>query len=82
VANIVAEREAKEATDAELKIFETARRHFPEEYVNMDRFRKAVGGDESLFRKVVYILNRGGMFNDYLNAYSKAPYSEGQLKAS
>ncbi len=80
VANIAAEGNAKEATDEEMKIFESARRHFPKEYVNMDRFRKAVGGDESLFRKVVYILNRGGMFEDYAKSFTKAPYAEHQLK--
>jgi anaerobic selenocysteine-containing dehydrogenase len=69
-----------EATDKELDIFIKARRHFPKEYFNVERLKQAVGSDDSLFRKVVYILNKGGRYKDYAKAYKKTPYNDGQLK--
>jgi len=81
VANIAHESGGvPEASDEEVKLFVKSRRHFPKEYFSVDRYKKAVGGDEALFRKVVYVLNRGGRFENYANAFTKAPFSESQLK--
>jgi len=81
VANIADEAGGvPEATDEEIQLFIKARRHFPKEYFDMDRLKQAIGGDDSLFRKVIHVLNKGGRFSDYKNAFSKAPYSDGQLK--
>jgi len=81
IANIANEGGGvSEATDDEIQLFIKARRHFPKEYMDITRLKKSVGGDDSLFRKVIHVLNKGGRFSDYKNAYSKAPYTDGQLK--
>jgi len=81
VANIAQEgNDVPEATDAEIELLIKTRRHFPKEIFNIDRWKQAVGGDESLWRKVVYVLIRGGRFEDYGVAESKAPYNKKQFK--
>jgi tetrathionate reductase subunit A len=54
-----------EADDAELEIFMAARRHLPKTVFDVDAWQAAIGNDESLWRRVVYVLNRGGRFQDY-----------------
>ena len=58
-----------EADDEELRIFLEARRHLPKSVFDPDKWKAAVGNDESLWRKVVYVLNRGGRYQDFAKAY-------------
>jgi len=58
-----------EADDKELAIFRAARAHFPKALFDETRWKKALGNDESLWRRVVYLLNRGGRFEDFSKVY-------------
>jgi anaerobic selenocysteine-containing dehydrogenase len=67
-----------DADAAELERFQQARRHLPATVFDPARWRAAVG--DALWPKVVYVLNRGGRFQDgekafsgdtFLNAYGK-----------
>lgn len=58
-----------EADDQELQVFLDARRHLPKWIFDVDTWRAAIGNDESLWRKVVYVLNRGGRFDNFDKAY-------------
>jgi anaerobic selenocysteine-containing dehydrogenase len=49
------------------KIFIKARRHLPKSVFDLDYWKKAVRKDE--WPKVVYVLNRGGRFEDFEHAY-------------
>lgn len=56
------------AADAEeIKIFEAARKHLPKTVYDGERWKKAVGPE--LWPNVVYLLNRGGRFQGYNDAY-------------
>lgn len=73
VANIAA-GEKEDGSDAvpdadaeELRIFAEARRHLPRSVFDLDKWRAAVG--EPLWRKVVFVLNRGGRYQDFARAY-------------
>jgi anaerobic selenocysteine-containing dehydrogenase len=57
-----------EADDAELALFQAARKHLPATIYDYDRWRKAAGDDH--WRRVVYLLNRGGRFEDFEKAYA------------
>ncbi len=76
VANIAfgdkkdAEDAVLDADDAELDIFRKARRHLPKAVFDEQKWIAAVG--ESLWRKVVYVLNRGGRFDPADKSYSGA----------
>ena len=71
VANLaVGDRVADVVPDAsaeELRIFAESRRHLPKAVFDPARWRATVG--EALWPKVVYILNRGGRFDDFAKAY-------------
>jgi anaerobic selenocysteine-containing dehydrogenase len=56
-----------DADEAEIDSFERARRGLPETVFNADRWREVVGPE--LWKKVVYVLNRGGRFQDYSLAF-------------
>jgi tetrathionate reductase subunit A len=56
-----------DADDRELELFHNARGHLPASVFDPDRWEHTVGPD--LWRKVVYVLNRGGRFEDHANAY-------------
>jgi anaerobic selenocysteine-containing dehydrogenase len=67
-----------DASDSELARFLEARQHLPATVFDAARWQAAVG--DALWRKVVYVLNRGGRFQDaskafsgdkFLNAYGK-----------
>jgi len=58
-----------EASDEELELFRKARRHLPPAVFDEARWRAAVGDDESLWRRVVYVLNRGGRFESFDRSY-------------
>ncbi|MEW6668627.1 MAG: molybdopterin-dependent oxidoreductase [Thermodesulfobacteriota bacterium] len=51
----------------ELKIFEQARRHLPKTVYDITRWRAVVGPE--WWPHVVYVLNRGGRFQEYEKAY-------------
>jgi anaerobic selenocysteine-containing dehydrogenase/Ni/Fe-hydrogenase subunit HybB-like protein len=56
-----------DADDAELKVFRAARRHLPPSVFDEAKWVRAVGTD--LWRKVVYVLNRGGRFGSLQDGY-------------
>jgi len=61
------------AADAEeVRIFKEARRHLPPTVYDYERWQKVVGPE--LWPRVVYVLNRGGRFQEYQKAYK-----DGQL---
>jgi len=60
------------ASAEEIKIFEQARRHLPPTIFDANRWKAVVGAD--LWPHVVYVLNRGGRFQGYAQAYK-----DGQL---
>jgi tetrathionate reductase subunit A len=62
----------KAASPEEIKIFEKARRHLPATVYDASRWKSVVGPD--LWPHVVHVLNRGGRFQGYHQAYK-----DGQL---
>ena len=58
-----------EASDAELDAFLQARRHLPASVYDPARWMQVVG-DDSLWRRTVYMLNRGGRFEDFEAAFA------------
>ncbi len=64
-----------DADDEELRIFLAARKHLPPSVFNPEKWRAAVG--DAWWRKVVYVLNRGGRWWSYGEAWA----SNGQTKA-
>ncbi|MHB9145131.1 MAG: molybdopterin-dependent oxidoreductase [Symbiobacteriia bacterium] len=56
-----------DADDAEMATFRKARRHLPAAVYDEAKWQQAVG---PLWRKTVYVLNRGGRFEDPKAAYS------------
>ncbi len=70
VANIAYDGEpVPDATDEEIDIFVKARKHLPKSVFDIEKWKKALNNDETLFRKVVYVLNRGGRFQNYDKSY-------------
>ncbi len=71
VANVAAGekpgQEVPDANDREVEIFLKARRHLPKSVFDEERWKNSVG--EAWWRKVIYVLNRGGRFEDYDKAY-------------
>ncbi|SNS19662.1 Molydopterin dinucleotide binding domain-containing protein [Humidesulfovibrio mexicanus] len=72
VANLAAGNkagdEAPEADDAELELLRKARRHLPKAVFDEQKWQAAVG---PLWRRVVYLLNRGGRFEKASGAYDE-----------
>lgn len=56
-----------DADDPELAVFRAARRHLPPSVFDETAWRRAVG--PKLWRKVVYVLNRGGRFGSLEDGY-------------
>ncbi len=56
-----------DASDEELRLFLEARKHLPKSVFEPDRWKSIVG--DALWRKVVYVLNRGGRFEDFEKAF-------------
>ena len=54
------------ADDKEVKLFLESREHLPKTVFDPERWRKIAG---PWWRRVVYLLNRGGRFDDYKNGY-------------
>lgn len=71
VANVAAGdkpgEEVPDAGDEEVVLFLRARRHLSKSVFDPDRWKSACG--EPWWRKVIYVLNRGGRFEDYEKAY-------------
>jgi tetrathionate reductase subunit A len=59
----------READDAEVDAFLQARRHLPSSVYDPARWMQIVG-DEALWRRTVYMLNRGGRFEDFGAAFA------------
>jgi anaerobic selenocysteine-containing dehydrogenase len=68
-----------DADDTEMKIFLKARKHLPATVFDPDRWQKTVG--DQMWRKVVFLINRGGRFQDYQKAYDGEKFANkyGQL---
>jgi tetrathionate reductase subunit A len=60
------------ASPEEIKIFEQARRHLPPTVYDLNRWKAVAGPD--WWPQLVYVMNRGGRFQEYQNAYK-----DGQL---
>jgi tetrathionate reductase subunit A len=56
-----------DADDEEVRIFTEARRFLPPSVFDPERWRASVG--EEWWRKVIYVLNRGGRFQDHAKAF-------------
>jgi anaerobic selenocysteine-containing dehydrogenase len=67
-----------DASDEEVEIFLKARRHLPRSMFDPERWARAVG--DAWWRKVIYVLNRGGRWWSYAEAWSgeqtKAKYGK------
>jgi anaerobic selenocysteine-containing dehydrogenase len=59
-----------DATDEEVRLFLESRQHLPRTVFDAERWQKIVG--EKWWRKAVYLLNRGGRFDDYEQGYDGA----------
>ena len=59
--------EVPDADSAELEVFSKARRHLPKSVFNEDQWKNIVGAEN--WAKVVYVLNRGGRFEDYKKTF-------------
>jgi tetrathionate reductase subunit A len=46
-----------------------SRRHLPKSVFDAEKWKAAIGNDESLWRKTIYILNRGGRYQDFAKTY-------------
>lgn len=66
-----------DADQREIEIFLKARRHLPKAVFDLARWQKALRDDE--FRKAVYVLNRGGRYENFEKAY-KGEFLAHQLK--
>ncbi|MCF7634551.1 MAG: molybdopterin oxidoreductase [Dehalococcoides mccartyi] len=55
-----------DADEEEIRIFTQARRHLPDNIYNLERWSSLAGEN---WPKVVYMLNRGGRFQDYEGGY-------------
>jgi anaerobic selenocysteine-containing dehydrogenase len=56
-----------DANSDEMRIFLEARRHLPKSIFDPERWKSIVG--KQLWPKVVYVLNRGGRFQDFAKGY-------------
>ncbi|MEX2564727.1 MAG: molybdopterin-dependent oxidoreductase [Cyclobacteriaceae bacterium] len=56
-----------DASDEEIRIFKESRRHLTKSVFDYDRWKSVVG--EEHWRKAVYIMNRGGRYQNYEEAY-------------
>jgi anaerobic selenocysteine-containing dehydrogenase len=58
-----------EASDEEVELFVAARRHLPKSVFDLEKWKAAAG---PYWRRVVYVLNRGGRYQDYDKAFDGA----------
>ncbi|RJQ17705.1 MAG: molybdopterin oxidoreductase [Nitrospiraceae bacterium] len=77
VANVATDGSpVPDADDAELKLFLDSRKHLPKTVFDPERWEKIAGAN---WRKVVYVLNRGGRFQEYKDVY-KGEHVSNQYK--
>ncbi len=77
VANVATDGGAvPDADDAEVRLFLESRKHLPKSVFDPERWEKTAGAN---WRKVVYVLNRGGRFQDYKDMY-KGDHAANQYK--
>jgi tetrathionate reductase subunit A len=57
-----------DADDTEVNIFRAARAHLPKAVFDEAKWQAAVG--DALWRKVIYVMNRGGRFESFSKAYA------------
>lgn len=70
VANIALDGEpVPDANPKEMEIFRQARRHLPLSVFDIEKWKRAISPE--LWPKVVYLLNRGGRFSNFLDSYDK-----------
>ena len=62
-------QEVPDASRDEIKLFMRARRHMAKTVFDPDRWEKAAGKDN--WRKVIYLLNRGGRWEDWSAKFEK-----------
>ncbi|GMB01003.1 molybdopterin-dependent oxidoreductase [Pelosinus sp. IPA-1] len=68
IANIATDGSlVPDADDDEMQLFLAARKHLPRGVFDVDRWKSAAG--DAYWRKVVYVLNRGGRWQDYNAAW-------------
>lgn len=68
IANLAyTEGAVPDANDRELEVFSKARRHLDKSVFDEQRWKQIVGEDK--WRKVVYILNRGGRFEEHQKSF-------------
>lgn len=78
VANVATDGSpVPDAEDAELKLFLESRKHLPATVFDPARWEKIAGAN---WRKVVYLLNRGGRFQEYGDIY-KGDHVANQYKS-
>ena len=76
VANLAyTESPVPDANDRELEIFSKARRHLDKSVFDEQKWRQIVGEDN--WRKVVYILNRGGRYEDHEKSFKDGKLAHG-----
>ena len=56
-----------DASDREVELFLRARRHLPKSVFDPERWKAIVG--EKMWRKCIFVLNRGGRFDDHEKGY-------------
>jgi anaerobic selenocysteine-containing dehydrogenase len=77
VANVATDGTAvPDADDSEMRLFMESRKHLPKTVFDPQRWENIAGAN---WRKVVYVLNRGGRFQDYKDMY-KGDYVSNQYK--
>jgi anaerobic selenocysteine-containing dehydrogenase len=58
-----------EADGDEVALFLAGRRHLPKAMFDPDVWKAALGGDENLWKRAIFVLNRGGRYEDFAKAY-------------
>jgi anaerobic selenocysteine-containing dehydrogenase len=68
VANIATDgKPVPDAEDKEVELFLRSRAHLPKSVFDLERWKKTCG--EASWKKVIYVLNRGGRFQDYTDIF-------------
>ncbi len=79
VANVAADGSPViDADDSEVKLFLESRKHLPKTIFDPERWERIAGAN---WRKVIYVLNRGGRFQEYKDMY-KGDHAANQYKKS
>ncbi len=60
-------KQVPDANERKMNIFRAARKHLPKSVYDEERWKRI--GEEKMWPKVVYVLNRGGRFENHAKAY-------------